>query len=314
MFVKMVWQVNCEVCHMWESMEGALSPGDFVCRKCLEIRELQLRVAELESQVETLCSTRDGANFLDSFILELDTPLSPKEEECSSDGHDWVTVRRAGKHSQKRGAEESQTLALFDRYEISATCVDKEICEEDGQTDPSTPVQEVKNVILIGDETVGRTDTVFCSRSRKIRKLCCLPGARVKDVTAGLEINLRHEGEDPIVMVHIGTNDIGRTSRDELRSAFRELGIKLRNRTSKVMISGLLPEPGANWYRQKKIIDLNAWLKEWCGEQEFQFMGHWHEYWGRWELFQRNGLHLNSAGTNVLATRINREVERALNY
>uniref|UniRef100_A0A4W3H0G8 SGNH hydrolase-type esterase domain-containing protein n=1 Tax=Callorhinchus milii TaxID=7868 RepID=A0A4W3H0G8_CALMI len=198
------------------------------------IRELQLRVAELESQVETLRSIRDGENFLDIFILEPDTPLSPKEEECSSDGHDWVAVRRAGKRSRKRGAEESQTL-----------------------------------------------------------------------------INLRHEGEDPIVMVHhIGTNDIGRTSRDELRSEFPELGIKLRNRTSKVMISGLLPEPGANWYRQKKIIDLNAWLKEWCGEQEFQFMGHWREYWGRWELFQRKGLHLNRAGTNVLATRINKELHK----
>ncbi|XP_042189914.1 protein downstream neighbor of son homolog [Callorhinchus milii] len=124
----MVWQVNCEVCHMWESMEGALSPGDFVCRKCLEIRELQLRVAELESQVEMLRSIRDGENFLDSFILEPHTPLSPKEEEYSSDGHDWVTVRRAGKCSRKRGAEESQTLALSDRsVDYNQCCPNAEV-------------------------------------------------------------------------------------------------------------------------------------------------------------------------------------------
>eukprot|EP00062_Callorhinchus_milii_P017364 gi/632969687/ref/XP_007901216.1/ PREDICTED: eukaryotic translation initiation factor 4E transporter-like [Callorhinchus milii] len=91
--------------------------GPTFISQCLEIRELQLRVAELESQVETLRSIRDGENFLDIFILEPDTPLSPKEEECSSDGHDWVAVRRAGKRSRKRGAEESQTLALCDRQQ-----------------------------------------------------------------------------------------------------------------------------------------------------------------------------------------------------
>uniref|UniRef100_A0A4W3IAW9 SGNH hydrolase-type esterase domain-containing protein n=1 Tax=Callorhinchus milii TaxID=7868 RepID=A0A4W3IAW9_CALMI len=136
---------------------------------------------------------------------------------------------------------------------------------------------------------------------------------RGEDVLAGLEDNLKYEGKDPLVILHKGTNDIGRVGQDDLRREFEELGSKLKSRSSKVVISGLLPVPYNNWYRDKQIKDLNAWLKEWCRTQGFLFMGHWHEYWRKRELFQRNGLHLYWAGTNVIAKRINREINRNLN-
>jgi len=76
--------------------------------------------------------------------------------------------------------------------------------------------------------------------------VCCLPGARVRDISDQLERFLEREGEDPVVVVHVGTNNIGRTRKEDLFGDFEELGIKLKNRSSRVIISGLLLEPRAN--------------------------------------------------------------------
>jgi len=73
--------------------------------------------------------------------------------------------------------------------------------------------------------------------------------------------------EDPVVVVHVGTNNIGRNKLDVLFGEYRELGTKLKNRSSRVIISGLLPEARANWQREKKIREVNTWLKEGVGKR-----------------------------------------------
>eukprot|EP00061_Rhincodon_typus_P015247 g42814.t1 len=85
----------------------------------------------------------------------------------------------------------------------------------------------------------------------------CLPDARVKDISDRLERILEREREDPVVAVHIRTNNIGKTRKEDL----------------------------------------------WCGKEGFLFMGHWHQYWNRRDLYHWDGLHLNRAETNVLVKR-----------
>jgi len=62
--------------------------------------------------------------------------------------------------------------------------------------------------IVIGDSIVRGIDRRFCGRKRESRMVCCLPGARVKDVSERLQGILEGEGEQPVVVVHIGTNGI----------------------------------------------------------------------------------------------------------
>eukprot|EP00061_Rhincodon_typus_P019052 g48491.t1 len=69
-------------------------------------------------------------------------------------------------------------------------------------------------------------------------------------------------GCDPVAVVHAGTNNIGKTRKEDLFRDYQELGTKLKNRSSRVIISGLLPEPHANWHRGMRIREVNTWLKE----------------------------------------------------
>ncbi|XP_072103118.1 uncharacterized protein [Mobula birostris] len=71
--------------------------------------------------------------------------------------------------------------------------------------------------------------------------VCCLPGARVRDVSDRVHDILVRKGKQPEVVIHVGTNDIGRKGDEVLKCEFRELGRRLKNRSSRVAFSGLLP-------------------------------------------------------------------------
>jgi len=45
---------------------------------------------------------------------------------------------------------------------------------------------------------------------------------------------------------------------------------------------------------------MDTWLKRWCEGEGFRFLGHWDRFWGRWDLYKLDGLHLGGTGTDVL--------------
>ncbi|XP_059806258.1 uncharacterized protein LOC132381084 isoform X2 [Hypanus sabinus] len=62
--------------------------------------------------------------------------------------------------------------------------------------------------VVIADSVVRGTDRQFCGCRKETQMVICLPGARVRDVSDRVHNILKWEGEQPEVMVHIGTNDI----------------------------------------------------------------------------------------------------------
>lgn len=318
----MAGQVMCCSCMMWELADPIVNGRDHICSKCWLLEELRLRVDDLESELQTLRHIREGESYLDVLFQEAVTPGRLSNSNSVSDqGQQGVIASEAGRGILSSGVEEPQPLTLSNRYEILAPCVDEEKgCGEDEPTDHGTMVQKAiqeggakRQVVVIGDSIIRGIDSILCKPDRESRMVCCLPGARVQDISDRLERILEREGEDPVVVVHVGTNNIGKARMEDLFGDYKALGTKLRNRSSRVIISGLLPEPRANWLRDKNIREVNTWLKEWCGKEGFHFMGHWHQFWNRGDLYRWDGLHLNRSGTSVLAKRINRVVSRTLN-
>ena len=89
---------------------------------------------------------------------------------------------------------------------------------------------ESRRAIVIGDSIVRGTDRRFCGSERDSRMVCCLPGARVRDVSDRVFRSLKGDGEQSQVVVHIGTNYIGKRRDGDLKQEFRELGWKLRGK------------------------------------------------------------------------------------
>lgn len=64
-------------------------------------------------------------------------------------------------------------------------------------------------MILTGDAILRRIERTYCKGQVDNRIVCCLPGAKSRDITLRLAMLLSQSmGKDPLVMVYIGTNDI----------------------------------------------------------------------------------------------------------
>uniref|UniRef100_A0A803JXT5 SGNH hydrolase-type esterase domain-containing protein n=1 Tax=Xenopus tropicalis TaxID=8364 RepID=A0A803JXT5_XENTR len=108
------------------------------------------------------------------------------------------------------------------------------------------------------DSIIRKVDRVICRKDPTCRTVCCLPGARVRHVGERVDRLLGGAGEDPAVLVHIGTNDKVRGGGEVLKNDFKKLGVKLRARTSKVIFSEIFPVPRATLRRQRELREINA--------------------------------------------------------
>ena len=91
----------------------------------------------------------------------------------------------------------------------------------------------------------------------------CVPGAKVANITYHLD-RLVESAEDKVpVVVHVGTNNVGKCSHEALEAKFRLSRRKLKARTSKVAFSEVLPVPHAGLARQAQLWGLNVWMRRW---------------------------------------------------
>ena len=68
---------------------------------------------------------------------------------------------------------------------------------------------EKRRAVVIGDSIVRGADRRFCGREKDTHMICCLPGARVRDVSDQVHDILVREGKQPEVVIDVGANNIG---------------------------------------------------------------------------------------------------------
>ena len=289
---------SCKMCKVWE---GDNIPADYICNKCIRLQLLEARVTELQLEIDGLRSIREAEKVIDCSYKEINTPKTIGK---------WETKRKTGKKQIVQGSPEEVTLSNSYSLLDAGEGDDLQEVSSGVQVSGTESVPVAKKVrgeksgtVLIGDSLVRGTDRRFCGRNRDTRWVCCLPGARVSDVSERISQVLKGEGEQPQVVVHIGTNDLGRKRDKDVRQAFKDLGCKLKGRTNRVVISGLLPAPRDSEMRNREREELNTWLKGWCRWEGFSFLDNWGSFWGKWDLYKQDGLHLNLRGTNILGAR-----------
>ncbi|XP_059846282.1 uncharacterized protein LOC132405470 [Hypanus sabinus] len=283
--------VVCSVCSMWEVRVNTVVPDDHTCRRCVQLQLLSDRVRiirEVEAEIDSYQEV-----------------VTPKNQEVGR----WVMVQR-GRGSRQREQSTPAAIPINNKYTVQDTVDGDDLpgmsCSGPAsgtEVEPSTRKgrREEKRAIVLGYSIVRGADRRFCGADWESRMVCCLPGARVRDISDRVQAILESEGMNPDVVVHVGTNDVGKVSEGVLLREFRELGVKLKGRTSRVTISGLLPVPRASEAKNRMIMHINTRLRAWCRKEGFRFLDNWSLFQGHWDLFRRDGLHLNRRGTNILA-------------
>ena len=136
---------------------------------------------------------------------------------------------------------------------------------------------------VVGDSIIWDVDSiVLCTRkgfSNGVLPAWC-PGRRYPVLMNKLLARARR---DPVVMVHIGTNDIGKSRFEALQEKF----VEFRSRTSTVVFSGILPfVPRASRGKQNFIWRFNTWLQHFRRKENKGFTGQGDSFWDRGELYK----------------------------
>lgn len=301
--------------------------GEYCCAKCKHIVSLEAQVLNLGKQLSALRSPsilKVSQERTRQVPAGASTEAGGDKEVQALAKSRWVTVRR-GRGGSAREAdpglehpnkyaplsdigETSQGPALLELRD-SPSCQGKNSSSESG----GAAKGKERQILVVGDSILRRTERAICNQDLKRRTVCCLPGARVRHITDLVDRLLGGAGEDPAVMVHVGTNDKVRGRWSVLKNDFRDLGAKLRKRTSKVVFSGILPVHRATPERQREIREVNKWLKSWCSKEGFGFLEDWADFSVGNRYYRRDGLHLNEEGADLLGMKMAKKLEGFLN-
>lgn len=167
-------------------------------------------------------------------------------------------------------------------------------------------------VIVVGDSLLRGTEGPICRPDPTCREVCCLPGARVRDIARKLP-NLIHSSDYyPLLIVQAGSDDIEERSLKTIKWDFRELGQLVDGVEVQVVFSSIPTVAGRGTERTRRAHMINTWLRDWCQHRNFVF------FFDRGALYSAPGLiavdgSLSLRGKRILRQELAALVERALN-
>ncbi|XP_065435012.1 uncharacterized protein LOC135977694 [Chrysemys picta bellii] len=184
--------------------------------------------------------------------------------------------------------------------------------EGTGDRPENLTITRKRQVYVNGDSLLRRLDRPVTRADPENRRVCCLLGAKIRDVDLRLKRILTGAGKNPLIVLHVGTNDTARFSLECIKGDYARQGKTHKEIEAQVIFSGILPVPREGQQRCDKIMAINRWLRQWCYKGGFGMYGHWEAFMDR-GLFSRDGLHLSREGNRLLGWRLAQLIKRALN-
>ncbi|KAF7239086.1 Potassium voltage-gated channel subfamily H member 6, partial [Varanus komodoensis] len=178
---------------------------------------------------------------------------------------------------------------------------------------PPTSTGKVRQqVIVVGDSLQRGTELVVCHPNLETREVCCLPGARIQHVKDRVECLVRSKGHQLLLVIHVGTNDMARQGVVEITRDFEALGKKLRELKAQVAFSSILLVRGFGPGRDRRVSEVNDWLRVWCQKERFGFLDRGTRFLAN-GLLARNRLHLTRMGKRSFGDALASFVRKTLN-
>jgi len=303
-------------------------------------------VAELREEVDRLRSIREAEQETDWWSRALTTQESTQEQPVKkardqralvisphqAEGRDakvnseWKRVRNRGRRRTLPLPTTSPQVPLHNRYEA----LDVEDKTVDGAgVDPSTSkeaqrsegppshittssTRRKRQVIAVGDSQLRGTEGPICREDPPLREVCCLPGARVKDIARNLPRLVRPSAYYPLLLFHVGVDEVAVSSPRVVKKEFKALGRLVKESGAQVIFSLLLPAVGREVERHRQTQSINTWLRDWCHCHSFGFFDHGMAHTAP-SLLASNGSQLSQRGKRIFAQELAGLIDRALN-
>ena len=128
-----------------------------------------------------------------------------------------------------------------------------------------------RRVVVIGGSFLRGTESPICWPDPIRREVCCLPGARVRDISRKLPELIRPSDYYPLLIIQAGRDEIAEKSLRSIKKDFRGLGWVVDGAGVQVVFSYIISVAGKGTERIQKTYLLNKWLRGWCNHRNFGF-------------------------------------------
>ena len=172
-------------------------------------------------------------------------------------------------------------------------------------------VRKGRRGIVVGDSLLWGTEGSICRPDPTCKEVCCLPGARVRDITRKLPKLVRSTDYFPLLIVQVGSDEIARKSIRTMKRFFRGLGRLVQGAGAQVIFCSIPSGAVRDMERTWKVQVMNNWLRGWCRGRNFGFFDHGAVYLAP-GLLSMNGTHLSQRGKRILLQALAGLIKRAL--
>ena len=152
----------------------------------------------------------------------------------------------------------------------------------------------------MGESIDRKTDRVL---NKGDDVVVCLLGAKIEAITDMLE-NIVGSGKGGSVLVHVGTNNVEREGKTAIVRKYRNLVRTLKQtRVEQVILSGILPVIGrrGHIYRNCRGMAIKRLVEKLCREKEVFFVDLCGSFFGRADMYMKDGLNLSGKGASGFA-------------
>ncbi|KAK4810861.1 hypothetical protein QYF61_008833 [Mycteria americana] len=250
---------GCRECHQLAlKSDGS---GGKSCVRCDQVDYLLCLVAELREDVDRLRSIRESEQEIDWWNHTLTSQKheqrqppekAPDQRDSVPSSHqdvgrdlrgssEWKQVHKQGSKRMPSLPATPPQVPLHNRYkalEVEDQSVDNEDVnpstpEERPRPERHTPritttsTKKKRCVIVVGDSLLRGTEGPICHADTSHREVCCLPGARVRDITRKLPSLVEPSDYYLLLLFHVGGDEVAVCGPREIKRDFRALGRKV---------------------------------------------------------------------------------------
>lgn len=281
------------------------SPAPLVSRPDSQesaLTELEKRVLSLEKDRQTVDSGR--VTYRD---VVLKAPQPKARETLSRDENSNVVGTKARPATRKRRkrktAEKKEELqpagARGTVYRSSRTPA--------GSSKDSVP-SPVKGNLLLGDSLVGRQTGLRFKQLRQENQVLSFPGAKIGRIIQEIQ-KLRIDRNSTLV-VSVGGNDLfhknsTRTgSVEKILADYNRMLGAIKSKVNRAIVVGLLPRKYASREQYGRAQAINGRLSNLCRTYSLRYLDLWNLFFGRDDLFWKDGIHFSGRGGNLFAEQM----------
>ena len=296
-FERRVAHTMCMVCVLLRKVEGLES----------EVARLRAEVEEGQESVRgVLASFQEDAMALQQQVTGLQKEVQQQQGwTLVGRGRATPGVVAAGElpPGQEEGVTVQNRFAVLGEGDAEVSGGEGEEGRVQQQVEGGRSEEEPE-VLLIGDSQVRYLDRTFCEKARDKRLRVCFPGARVHDVSDRLDRLLVGTGRDAVVVVHVGGNDIGRTRSEELLKRYRVMLEKVKASGRVGVVCGVIPRLRGDEVWLSRAINLNGKIETMCRSLGLRFVDGWDTFFGKHEMFSKDGIHPSRVGAEVYGLQL----------